>query len=207
MKKICIELLSKFVSRSARVALVLLVSASKLLSQEIEWQNTIGGGQDDQLYSIQQTADGGYILGGRSRSNISGDKTENCSAIGDYWIVKTDDMGNIQWQNTISGAWGDDVLKSIQQTTDGGYIIGGYSNSSISGDKTENCIGSFDYWIVKISGTGTIQWENTIGGDSDDYLSSIKQTYRWRLYFRWISLSQAFPVIKLKIVWGSMIIG
>jgi hypothetical protein len=70
-------------------------------AQEIEWQRTIGGGDQDHLNSIRQTSDGGYILGGYSGSNISGDKTENSIGSWDYWIIKTDSLGNIQWQNTI----------------------------------------------------------------------------------------------------------
>ncbi|MBK9402342.1 MAG: hypothetical protein IPN36_16310 [Bacteroidetes bacterium] len=62
-------------------------------AQEIEWQNTIGGSGKDQLNCIQQTTDGGYILGGSSQSNISGDKTENCWGGNDYWIVKVDAVG------------------------------------------------------------------------------------------------------------------
>src|SRR6185295_16949964 len=58
--------------------------------------------------------------------------------------------GNIQWQNTIGGNYVDH-LRSIQQTTDGGYIVGGHSQSNISGDKTENCIGGWDYWIIKLA--------------------------------------------------------
>lgn len=76
----------------------------------IQWQNTIGGSADDQLYSVQQTADGGYIVGGYSYSNISGDKTENSwNNTSDYWIVKTDASGNIQWQNTIGGSGSDEL--------------------------------------------------------------------------------------------------
>jgi hypothetical protein len=73
----------------------------------------------------QTVSDGGYILGGLSTSNISGDKTENCNGDYDYWIVKTDSLGNIQWQNTIGGN-GDDQLSSVIQTSDGGYILGGH---------------------------------------------------------------------------------
>ena len=121
----------------------------------IQWQNTIGGEGMDDLRSVQQTNDGGYILGGSSYSNISGDKTENntdtiAPYTNDYWIVKTDSAGNIQWQNTIGGS-DDDALRFIQQTADGGYILGGSSASGISGDKTENNMGplnSYDYWIV-----------------------------------------------------------
>lgn len=141
----------------------------------IQWQNTIGGSLYDQLESIEQTTDGGYILCGYSESYISGDKTENCNGWYDYWIVKIDSLGNIQWQNTIGGDE-DDVLTSIQQTTDGGYILGGHSRSNIAGDKTEGCIGGFDYWIVKVDSIGNIQWQNTIGGSGDDYLYSLQQT-------------------------------
>jgi len=141
----------------------------------IQWQNTIGGSNEDRLLTIQQTTDGGYILGGYSLSNISGDKTENSNGGADYWIVKTDAIGNIQWQNTIGGS-STDELRSIQQTTDGGYILGGNSSSNISGDKTENSNGGPDYWIVKTDGAGTIQWQNTIGGNNLDYLYSLQQT-------------------------------
>jgi len=140
----------------------------------IQWQNTIGGNSMDQLTSIQQTADGGYILSGWSYSNISGDKTENSIGVSDYWVVKLDSIGNIQWQNTIGGN-SDDILNSIQQTSDGGYILGGSSYSDISGDKTENSQGDFDYWVVKLDVSGNIQWQNTIGGSGNDELYSIQQ--------------------------------
>src|SRR5688572_17576306 len=113
-------------------------------SQEIEWQNTIGGSGNDWLHSIKQTSDGGYILGGHSISQISGDKTENTNGATDIWIVKTDSTGIVQCDNTIGGSV-DDALFAIQQTADGGYILGGYSRSDISGDKTENTNGGYDY--------------------------------------------------------------
>ncbi|MBL0073652.1 MAG: T9SS type A sorting domain-containing protein [Bacteroidetes bacterium] len=141
----------------------------------IEWQNTIGGSLYDYLYSIKQTQDGGYILGGMSCSNISGDKTETCLWYGDYWIIKTDSLGTIQWQNTIGGN-GNDALFSLVQTSDGGYLLGGESNSNISWDKTENSMGDFDYWIVKTNSVGNIQWQNTIGGSEGDFLESLQQT-------------------------------
>ncbi|HQW50378.1 MAG TPA: T9SS type A sorting domain-containing protein [Bacteroidia bacterium] len=157
------------------LALLFILLTATVQAQEIEWQNTIGGNYTDQLYSIQQTTDGGYILGGWSESYISGDKTENSFGGSDYWVVKLDSIGNIQWQNTIGGNSGDG-LYSVQQTTDGGYILGGVSTSNISGDKTENSQGYIDYWVVKLDASGNIQWQNTIGGNSDDYLTSIQQT-------------------------------
>ncbi len=179
MKNNCLDIPSKFVSFFTRVTLLLLVSASTLYSQEIEWQNTLGGSLDDRLYSVHQTIDGGYILGGYSSSSISVDKTENYLGGFDYWIVKTDAVGNIQWQNTIGGS-ATDYLHSIKQTYDGGYILGGSSYSGISGDKTENpviTVGWRDYWIVKTDSIGNIQWQNTIGGSNDDILNTIQQTF------------------------------
>ncbi|MFI5219541.1 MAG: T9SS type A sorting domain-containing protein [Bacteroidia bacterium] len=143
---------------------------------DIQWQNTIGGDTTDNLFSVQQTSDGGYILGGSSISNISGDKTENCLGNWDYWVIKIDSIGNIQWQNTIGGN-GDDELFSVQPTNDGGYILGGGSGSNISGDKTENIIGMWDYWIVKLDASGNIQWQNTIGGTHYEQFSTIQQTF------------------------------
>jgi len=141
----------------------------------IQWQNTIGGDNIEGLYSIQQTNDGGYIFGGRSDSNISGDKSEDSNGSSDYWLVKTDASGNIQWQNTIGGSDAD-VLYSIRQTTDGGYILGGGSISNISGDKTENTNGSSDNWAVKTDSLGNVQWDKTIGGSSGDGITCIQET-------------------------------
>ncbi|MFI5219820.1 MAG: T9SS type A sorting domain-containing protein [Bacteroidia bacterium] len=164
MKKLFLFLVSCF-----------LCLATAFAQPAIQWQNTIGGSDWDELYSIQQTVDGGYILGGWSKSNISGDKTENCNGGWDYWIVKTNSLGNIQWQNTIGGN-ADDYLYSVYQTSDGGYILGGYSYSNISGDKTENNNGYQDYWIVKTDSLGSIQWQNTIGGNGGDELYSVQET-------------------------------
>ena len=140
----------------------------------IIWQHTIGGAGDDELTTIIQTSDGGYFLGGRSESNISGDKTENSYGIYDYWVVKTDSLGDILWQKTIGGD-GEEEIYSILPTFDGGYLLGGHSRSNISGIKTENCIGNYDYWIVKIDGAGAVLWQNTIGGNNMDRLFSLTQ--------------------------------
>ena len=144
-------------------------------SGAIEWQNTLGGGGEDKLYSLQQTTDGGYLLGGHSYSGISGDKTEVPLGGSDYWVVKLNSSGAIEWQNTIGGS-SEDFLLSFQQTTDGGYILGGYSSSGISGVKNEALLGGYDYWVVKLNSSGVIEWQNTIGGSSDDYLLSLQQT-------------------------------
>lgn len=143
--------------------------------QEILWQNTIGGDSVDVLYNMKITSDGGVVCAGLSNSNVSGDKNENSEGGYDYWIVKLDASGNVQWQNTIGGS-GYDKIMTINLTSDNGYICGGQSSSDISGDKNENCLGLNDYWIVKLDSSGNIQWQNTIGGNDDDWFGSIEQT-------------------------------
>ncbi len=143
----------------------------------IQWQNTIGGNNLDHCMDIMQTNDGGYIFGGTSQSPASFDKLEdNITAMADYWIIKTDSVGNLQWQNTIGGSEYEESLDAIFQTSDGGYVCGGTSRSEASGDKAENCMGSFDFWILKLDQTGNIQFQNTIGGSDTEYLESMVQT-------------------------------
>ena len=147
-------------------------------SGNIMWQNTIGGTSYDYFTCLQQTMDGGYIVGGYSRSGITGDKTEAVIGGGstyDFWVLKLDATGNIVWQNTIGGT-DDDRLKQIIQTSDGGYILGGESESEISADKSDPLIGADDLWIIKINETGILMWQKTIGGVASDRLSDIKQT-------------------------------
>src|SRR5204863_448998 len=109
-----------------------------------QWDARFGGSSDDFLYSLQQTADGEYILGGDSYSGISGDKTQTSQGDNDYWIVRTDANGIKQWDARFGGS-DFDFLYSLQQTADGGYILGGLSNSGISGNKTQASQGGYDY--------------------------------------------------------------
>src|SRR4030095_6685004 len=106
--------------------------------------------------SVQQTKKGNYILGGSSHSDASGDKTQDCRGYYDYWVVKLDSMGSVIWDKTIGGTK-DDELHSIQQTYDGGYILGGWSESNRSFEKSGNSNGFRDYWIVKLDWTGKVK--------------------------------------------------
>jgi hypothetical protein len=140
-----------------------------------QWDKRFGGTDDDALFSLQQTADGGYILGGYSYSGISGNKTQPSWGTCDYWIVKTDSLGNFQWDKRFGGT-DDDLLFSLDQTTDGGFILGGYSVSGNNGDKTQPSWGGRDYWIVKTDSLGNFQWDKRFGGTDDDYFSSLNKT-------------------------------
>ncbi len=123
------------------------------IDPQIQWQNSIGGNGMDQLSVINQTSDGGYICGGYSESDSSGDKT-SINQDGDFWVIKLDNIGNIQWQNTFDGDIGSDILSSIEQTKDGNYICGGYKVMDINGN--------LDFWIIKLDTVGNIIWEKLL---------------------------------------------
>ena len=137
----------------------------------IDWKKCLGGSSNDVANSVKQTIDGGYIIAGESQSN-DGDVTGN-HGDKDYWVVKLDSTGTLDWQKTLGGT-GADIAESIQQTTDGGYIVAGYS-SSTDGDVTGNH-GSYDYWVVKLTSTGAVDWQKCLGGTYDDNAKSIQQT-------------------------------
>lgn len=143
-------------------------------NNEIEWQRTIGGNLDDRLYSILSTLDGGYIFSGDSNSNSSAEKNENCFGEYDIWIVKLNSNGEIEWQKTLGGS-GLEVFGDVIVTDDGGFLVGCYSNSSISGNKTQDSNGLSDFWLVKLSSSGVIDWQKVIGGNDKDNLTSISK--------------------------------
>jgi hypothetical protein len=137
----------------------------------IEWQKCLGGSALDEANSIFQTQDGGYIMAGNSNSN-DGDVSGN-HGFDDYWIVKLDALGNINWQKSLGGS-GYDRATSIIQTQDGDYIVAGYTHSN-DGDVSGNN-GIADSWIVKLDSLGNIIWQKSLGGSNWDATSSIIQT-------------------------------
>ena len=140
-------------------------------SGDIEWQKSLGGSDADEAFSIQQTSDGGFIVAGYSESN-DGDVTGNHGWY-DYWVVKLNTSGAIDWQKSLGGSYSD-AAYSIQQTSDDGFIVAGGSYSD-DGDVTENHL-SADYWVVKLNSSGNIEWQKSLGGSDDDIATSIQQT-------------------------------
>ena len=139
------------------------------------WDKTIGGSVSEELFALQATVDGGYILGGLSSSNISGDKSENNRGVSDYWIVKIDVNGNKTWDKTFGGDLLD-VLTAVYQTSDGGYIVGGYTETQISGDKTGAGKGMVDFWILRMDAAGNKLWDRTFGTSQMDILTTVQPT-------------------------------
>jgi hypothetical protein len=124
----------------------------------LQWNRTIGGTDADYCLSIIQTTDGGYALAGQANSFGAGSN--------DFYIVKLDSVGTLQWTRTVGGA-ALDYAESIIQTTDGGYAVGGLTYSFGAGNQ--------DMYIVKLDPGGTLQWNRTIGGTNDDYAESLIQ--------------------------------
>jgi hypothetical protein len=140
-----------------------------------EWDKRYGGDQHDELYEIRQTKDGGYILGGNSQSGISGDKSDDTKGSNghwDYWIIKIDSLGNKKWDKDFGGT-GYERFYSVIEISDGGYLIGGWTDSDTSIDKTQASKGINDYWILKIDSAGNKIWDKSFGGTGDDRLYSM----------------------------------
>ncbi len=125
---------------------------------EIVWQKAYGGSDDEDAFSIRQTADGGYIVAG---------STGPLGGVIDAWVLKLDDLGGIIWQKSFGGA-GEELAFVVQQTTDGGYVVGAYAESFGAG--------MADFWVLKLDGDGKVVWQKTYGSALDDVIFSLQQT-------------------------------
>lgn len=136
-----------------------------------EWQKYYGGTSNDTAEEIQQTTDGGFIVVGTTDSSNT-DVTQN-NGSSDYWVLKLNNLGELQWQKALGGS-NFDYGKSVQQTTDGGYIVCGYVVSTdrlVTGNH-----GDADYWVVRLDNLGSVLWQKTLGGIGTDWGQSIQQS-------------------------------
>ena len=123
------------------------------------WTRTFGGSGTDRGNSVQQTSDGGFVLAGWTISFGAG--------ASDVWLIRTDPQGNILWTRTFGG-WNTDVGRSVQQTTDGGFVLAGYTFSYGAG--------AADVWLIRTDAQGDTLWTRTYGGSSYDWGNSVQQT-------------------------------
>lgn len=137
----------------------------------IEWQNSLGGNSNDYGLDVEHTTDGGYIVGGKTFSN-DGDVSGNHGWM-DYWIVKLDATGALEWQNALGGTSYDEGY-SVAQTADGNYMIVGHTDSN-DGD-VSGYHGVFDYWVAKLDTEGDILWQKCLGGSNPDRGYAIEAT-------------------------------
>lgn len=124
------------------------------------WEKIFGGERlDDRAYSVQQTTDGGYIVCGYTKNMGKGGS--------DAWVLRLAPDGALVWDRTFGGK-GNDLARSILQTTDGGFILTGFTGSKGSGSR--------DAWILRLSGDGALVWDKTFGGRERDEAYSVEQT-------------------------------
>jgi hypothetical protein len=126
----------------------------------LQWAKTYGGTNEERAYSVRQTSDGGYIVAGWTNSFGAGGW--------DALLIKTDANGNRQWAKTYGGTGDEYTWTSLQQTTDGGYIVSGVTNSFGAGD--------WDILLIKTDANGNLQWAKTYGGTGNEVRPYVRQT-------------------------------
>jgi hypothetical protein len=128
------------------------------MSGHVEWNRTFGGESEDRALSVIQTNDGGFAFGGETASYGFGS---------DFWLVKTDTSGQMEWNKTFGGNdW--DTASCLIQTTDGGYALAGPTESFGGGSR--------DFYLVKTNINGQLEWNKTFGGSNDEHAYSLVQT-------------------------------
>lgn len=143
---------------------------------KVMWENTYGGKSTDQLHGLCESGDGGFVAAGITLStNADGEVQGNHDGgnYGDYWVIKVDSVGNLVWQRTLGGTQYEQA-NAITKTTDGCYIVAGFSNSN-DGDMQGNH-GDYDYWIVKLSDSGNVLWQRTLGDSSAEFANAVVAT-------------------------------
>ncbi|RCR70525.1 hypothetical protein [Larkinella punicea] len=140
-------------------------------SGTIVWQKTLGGSIGEEAFAITATSDGGVVAVGYTFSN-NGDVTDHkgSTITSDFWVVKLNSTGGLVWQKSFGGS-GEEYARSITKTADGGFLVAGRTESNdydVSGNH-----GSFDFWVIKITSTGNLVWQKTLGGSAFDEVYGI----------------------------------
>ncbi len=137
---------------------------AQITPPSILWKKTLGGTLNETLNSTYETTDGGYILGGQTTS-ANGDVQGTRKGTFDAWVVKIDANGGIEWQKDFGGSR-DDIVMSVKETSDQGFIVEGYT-ASTDGDFSSNH-GGTDIFVIKLSKNGSIEWIKCFGGTLDE---------------------------------------
>ena len=154
---------------------------------EVEWGTSIGGGSIDHISSVVETTEGGYLIGGYFYSSSidlgNGKQISNHGSTDSYdgMVIKYNAEGEVEWGKSIGGS-SEDSIKSVVETTEGGYLIGGdfYSSSIDLGNGIQiSNHGSTRYtdgMVIKYNAEGEVEWGTSIGGRDYDYITSVVET-------------------------------
>lgn len=138
---------------------------------DIEWEKNLGGSSTELAFAIKQTDDGGYMVGGTTRSS-NGDVTGH-QGQADVWVLKLDPLGALLWQHALGGS-GNDSGRDVLPHPDGGLTVAGWTESS-DGDVSQ-LLGAGAGWLIRLDGNGELLWEKTFGGSVSDVFESIIRT-------------------------------
>jgi gliding motility-associated-like protein len=138
------------------------------------WDRSFGGNSNDELHAARVLIDGTILLGGKSESGISGEKTQNNhSILSDYWVINIDASGNVNWDKRYGTSLSEE-LYSISQSCNGEIYLGGYSTGTDDGDRTEPKRGKMDYWLLAVDEQGVLHWDKRFGGSGYQHIKSME---------------------------------
>ncbi|NNJ39109.1 MAG: hypothetical protein HKP23_07695, partial [Flavobacteriaceae bacterium] len=156
-----------------------LANTTDTFQGEVAWVKSYGGSGDETAQSVIETSDGGYAILGFTNST-DGELQGKVLPVNDYWLLKLDTNGNIEWTKTYGGSK-DDRGQAVIQTSDGGFAITGYAMSD-DGDGSNNN-GFHDNWILKLDPQGNLEWEKSFGFSGHDHSYDLVQTSDGGFFF------------------------
>ncbi len=138
---------------------------------DVVWQQLYGGGDNDFFWSVEETSEGSFLMGGHTAStDIPG---ITLAGSFDSWVVKLKQDGSLDWQTNVGGS-GFDSTETVIATTDGGAMVHGYSNSTDLPATSSH--GGYDIYLARLNPDGTLAWYQLLGGGGNDYSMDIQQT-------------------------------
>ena len=180
MRKIFFLFLACFIFSCAKEeAEIAFNSLNTEFKGELDYIKNFGGSGNESAQAIVKTTDGGFAILGYTES-INGDIATKTEEENDYWLLKFDENSNLQWNKTYGGSK-DDIGQSLAQTSDGGFILTGYSMSS-DGDASKN-EGFHDNWILKLDAQGNLEWQSSYGFSGHDHSYDILEASQGGYFF------------------------
>ena len=180
MRKIFFLFLACFIFSCAKEeAEIAFDSLNTEFKGELDFIKNFGGSRNESAQAIVKTTDGGFAILGYTES-INGDISTKTEEENDYWFLKFDENSNLQWNKTYGGSK-DDIGQSLAQTSDGGFILTGYSMSS-DGDASKN-EGFHDNWILKLDAQGNLEWQSSYGFSGHDHSYDILEASQGGYFF------------------------